>query len=158
MSAPVSPPVGADLPVGVLRLRSRWTRRLGAVWFAAAAVWALADVVLIASGGGVTWDALAVPLLVGVAVVTRRAGLDVDDEGFVVHEGLRTHRVLWAAVERIDLDWSRRVDAPLRVHVAGDDRPLALHATWGLRLADRAALVTVLGRAAATHDIPIHTP
>lgn len=138
-----------------LHLRSRWARRLSLVWFAAAAVWAFADGVSLATGGGLTWDVIAVPVLLAVGIGARRVSLDVDEDGFVVHEGLRSHRVLWAAVDRVEIDWQRRFDAPVRVHLTRDDRPLALHATWGLRPAEREALLAVLRPAAARHDIVV---
>lgn len=138
-----------------LRLRSRWARRLGALWLTAAGTWALADVLLLASGGGLQWDALAVPVLTVVGLATRRAALDVDGEGFVVHEGLRSHRVLWASVERVEVDWSRRLDAPVRVHLRRDARPLSLHATWRLPPEERDRLLAVLDEAAAAHDLTV---
>ncbi len=142
-------------PSATLYLRSRWARRLGLVWFAAAAVWLVSDVVLWTSGGGVSWDALAIPVLVGIGVVSRRAGLEVDHEGFVMHEGLRSHRILWAAVDRVEVDWARRIDAPVRVHLRRDDHPLALHATWGLRRAEREGLMAVLVPALLDHGVVV---
>lgn len=147
MSTTVAPPA--------LTFDSRWATRIAWLWFAAAAVWALGHLVLVLAGGRPAWDVLVVPVLVAVGVACRRASLRLDEDGFDVSDGLRSHRVLWASVERIEVDWSRRMEAGVHVHVRRRPRPLALQATWGLRPAERATLVDLLTTAAAVHGFPV---
>lgn len=140
---------------GPLTLDSRWAHRIGWVWYAAAAMWLLGDLVLLVGDGRLPWDIVVVPVLVGIGLASRRSSLRLDDDGFEVSDGLRSHRVLWAAVERVEIDWSRRVDAGVHVHLRRGTRPLVLQATWGLRPEERAALLEVLEDAAAAHDFTV---
>lgn len=152
MSTIVAAPGASE---GTLELDSRWANRISWVWFAAAAMWALGDLVLLLADGRLAWDLLMVPLLAGVGVASRRASIRLDEDGIDVTEGLRSHRVLWASVERIEVDWSRRSDAGVLVHVRRGARPLALQATWGLRPDERAALEDRLRAAADAHGFPL---
>ncbi|MBW3657399.1 MAG: hypothetical protein KY457_02100 [Actinobacteria bacterium] len=152
MSTIVAAPGASE---AAFELESRWANRISWVWFAAAAMWALGDLVLLVADGRLAWDLLVVPLLAGVGLASRRASLRLDQDGFEVTEGLRRHRVLWASVERIEVDWSRRADAGVSVHVRRRARPLALQATWGLRPDERAALEDRLRAAAEAHGFPL---
>lgn len=147
--------MSATLAPGPLVLESRWAQRVAAVWFAAAAMWLVGDVVLLVAEGRLPWDVLVVPALVAVGLACRRASLRLDDDGFEVADGLRSHRVLWAAVERIEVDFSRRADAGVHVHLRRGARPLVLQATWGLRPDEREALLEALRAAAAAHGITV---
>lgn len=142
--------------VAVVRLRSRWARGLGAVWLAAAGVWLVADLLLLATTGRLAWDLFAVPVLVAVGLSVGRASVEIDADGFVLRDGWRSHRVLWAAVERIDVDFGRRLDAPVRIHLRRDDAPLPVQASWGARPEQREALIAALRAAATSHAIPVH--
>ena len=139
----------------VLVLDSRWATRIAWVWFAAAAVWALGDLVVLVADGRLAWDVVMVPVLFAVGVACQRASLRLDEDGFEISDGFRSHRVLWASVERIEVDWSRRLDAGVHVLVRRAARPLPLQATWGLRPDERAELVTLLRAAAAAHGITL---
>lgn len=151
--APAPPDPGAQAPL--LTVDSRWASRIAWVWFAAAAMWALADLVLLVADGRLAWDVLVVPVLAGVGVACRRASLRLDADGIDVSDGLRSHRILWASAERIEVDWSRRLDAGVHVTVRRAARPLALQATWGLRPAEREELVRVLRDVSAAHGITL---
>jgi hypothetical protein len=138
-----------------LTLESRWARLVGGVWFAAAGMWALGDLVLLAGDGRLPWDVVVVPVLVAVGLACRRSTLSLDEDGFELSDGLRSHRVLWAAVERVEIDWSRRVDAGVHVHLRRGERPLALQATWDLKPREREALLALLQAAARGHGITL---
>jgi hypothetical protein len=138
-----------------LRVASRWARLLAGLWFAAAAVWLAGDLILLASVGRLGWDVLVVGVLVAVGVVVGRSSVEVDADGVTVRDGLRSSRILWASVERVEIDWTRRLDAPVRVHLRADDRPLALQATWRLPARDRERLLAALEPALAAHGVPL---
>lgn len=137
---------GVDADTGEVVLRSRWTRLLAWPWLLAAALWTIAVVTHATATGALPLDILAVPLLVFVAGALRRVRAIVDADAVTLHSAWSTQRVLWAAVAKLEVDRHTRLEPALHLWRRGDDRPIAITATWN---APREELDRFLAAAAA---------
>ncbi len=138
-----------------LVLRSRWAAIIGWAWGVAGVVWGFGVVAVIVSEQRIPFDTPLVLVLLGVAYAVGHSTLSLHEDGLDIADGWRSHRVLWATVDRVVIDMTTHRDAPVTLFLRGREHPLRVQASWGLTMHQRAALEGVIEEHAAEHGFAV---
>ncbi len=141
-----------------MSVHSRRVRSVAVVWFAAGLALTSAALLLAFADERIGVELLLGPIALVVAWRLWLVGCTVDEHG-IEAVGLRTRRrVMWSALDAVEVTPGSAWGVPLRVVPRGTDVSCPIEPTWGLSRSRRADLLTVVGDHAGRHGVDLRSP